>query len=82
MNLFNNQETWEMSAAKAPENPQSHFVTLCHGEPWSGNVQYQYSTTNVVNNNNDDKSEENEEKIQTPVEAVFGGIFHKIYYRN
>jgi len=69
------KETWEMSAAKNPENPQSDFVTLCHGEPWSGNVQYRYSTTIGVNNNNVNKSEVNEEEIQTPVESVFGG-FH------
>ena len=66
-----------MSAAKNPENPQLDFVTLCHGEPWSGNIQYRYSTTNVVNNNNVDKSEVNEEEIQSPVEAVFGGTFQK-----
>ena len=76
MNEFN-QETWEMSAAKNPENPQSDFVTLCHGEPWSGNVQYRYSTTIGVNNNNVNKSEVNEEEIQTPVESVFGGMFQE-----
>ena len=65
-----------MSAAKNPENSQCDFVTLCHGEPWSGNVQYRYSTTNVFNNNID-KSEVTEEEIQSPVEAVFGGIFQK-----
>ena len=62
-----------MSAAKDPENARSGFVTLCHGEPWSGNVQYRYSDVIATNNNNDEKGGVNEEETKSPVEAVFGG---------
>ena len=63
-----------MSAAKDPENARSSFVTLCHGEPWSGNVQYRYSDVITANNNDNEKDGINEEERRSPVEAVFGGI--------
>ena len=77
MNLVRDQETWDISAAKDPENARSGFVTLCHGEPWSGNVQYRYSSFNLVNNNNNHINNKNgidDEEGKTPVEAVFGGM--------
>ena len=55
-----------MSDPKNSEGTQSGFVTLCHGEPWSGNVQYRYS-------NYSDKNHPEEEEERGPTEAVFGG---------
>ena len=71
-----------MSAAKDPENALSSFVTLCHGEPWSGNVQYRYSDVIATNNNNEEKDGVNEQERRSPVEAVFGGKFlgYLLYY--
>ena len=69
MPLF--QDTWDTSSAKDKKNAHSGFVTLCHGEPWSGNVQYRYSSCVIVNNNN---CKDAEEEAKSPIEAVFGGI--------
>ena len=77
MNYLLDQETWDISAAKDPENARSGFVTLCHGEPWSGNVQYRYSSFTHVNNNNNHINNKNgveDEEGKSPVEAVFGGM--------
>ena len=64
-----------MSGAKISEGTQSGFVTVCHGEPWSGNVQYRYSSYSDKNHS----EEEEEEEERSPTEAVFGGTpSHKL----
>ena len=63
---FYSQDTWNTSAAKDLQNVRSSFITLCHGEPWVGNVQYRYQSHVLVDNNQN-------EEAKTPTEAVFGG---------
>ena len=61
------------SIAELSENADSKFVTICHGEPWSGNIQYRYSSYIVVDSSsNQENTKDGEGK--SPVEAVFGGI--------
>ena len=73
MHLWYLQETLDASIAELSENADSKFVTICHGEPWSGNIQYRYSSYIVVDSSsNQENTKDGEGK--SPVEAVFGGI--------
>ena len=66
------------SIAELSENADSKFVTICHGEPWSGNIQYRYSSYIVVDSSsNQENTKDGEGK--SPVEAVFGGINYILF---
>ena len=66
------------SIAELSENVDSKFVTICHGEPWSGNIQYRYSSYIVVDSSsNQENTKDGEGK--SPVEAVFGGINYILF---
>ena len=66
------------SIAEFSENADSKFVTICHGEPWSGNIQYRYSSYIVVDSSsNQENAKDGEGK--SPVEAVFGGINYILF---
>ena len=78
MHLWYLQETLNASIAELTENADSKFVTICHGEPWSGNIQYRYSSYVVVDSSsNPENGKDGEGK--SPVEAVFGGINYIIF---
>ena len=78
MHLWYLQETLNASIAELSENADSKFVTICHGEPWSGNIQYRYSSYIVVDSSsNHENTKDGEGK--SPVEAVFGGINYILF---
>ena len=78
MHLWYLKETLNSSIAELSENADSKFVTICHGEPWSGNIQYRYSSYIVVDStNNQENTKDGEGK--SPVEAVFGGINYILF---
>ena len=64
-----------------PEKPGAgaggeEFVTLCHGEPWIGNVMFQYKQPiNGSQRRSQDEVLELHERESTAVGAVFAG-FH------